>query len=394
MSRTLLSLALALVFSGAQATDPSAGMSPAASAPTTATTKPLEGKEAEAARRELDELRTQMRDLGRRMADLSLRLGDAGPRAYAFRYLGDPDRGLIGVVLGSDEHGVKITGVTPGGPADKAGVKTGDVIVSIDGKPVDATQGAKAPDMDKAIEPLHQLKIGQDVKLGLLRDGKKTETTVKAERREARGWERMFGDGGPDGRDLRMEMRRARQAIQAHRPEFEHAQRMANGFHTFHVRTPWWGLNLASLDKDLGAYFGTDSGVLVVHAEEDTFPGLKSGDVLQAIGEEKIGDPRDAMRVLRDAPAGSELKLKVLRQKKPVTVSMKAPDAKTLFPPLPPLGPDMPEPPLAPDAPDAPPAPPAPPAAPPPGVNHGRPAAPPAPPVPPSGSDDARAPAA
>jgi S1-C subfamily serine protease len=38
------------------------------------------------------------------------------------------------------DHGVLIVSATPGGPADKAGLKAGDVIVQIDGKPVNDVQ--------------------------------------------------------------------------------------------------------------------------------------------------------------------------------------------------------------------------------------------------------------
>ena len=37
------------------------------------------------------------------MAALSSELGEGGPRSYAYRYIGDPDRAMIGVVLGEDE---------------------------------------------------------------------------------------------------------------------------------------------------------------------------------------------------------------------------------------------------------------------------------------------------
>jgi hypothetical protein len=62
------------------------------------------------------ELRTQIQELSQRMATLSMEMGDAGPRAYAFRYIGDPDRAIIGVVLGKNDKEVLINAVTePGG---------------------------------------------------------------------------------------------------------------------------------------------------------------------------------------------------------------------------------------------------------------------------------------
>ena len=43
------------------------------------------------------------------------------------------------------------------------------------------------------------------------------------------------------------------------------------------VFAPWWGLNLTSLNPDLGSYFGSDKGVLVLSAEDDDFKQLKAG---------------------------------------------------------------------------------------------------------------------
>src|SRR2546426_7811286 len=59
------------------------------------------------------------------------------PRVQAFMW-GD-HRGRIGVVVRTDaspetdKTGAKIEGITPGGPADKAGLKVGDVITKFNG---------------------------------------------------------------------------------------------------------------------------------------------------------------------------------------------------------------------------------------------------------------------
>ena len=128
------------------------------------------------------------------------------------------------------------------------------------------------------------------------------------------------------------------------------------------LRTPWWGLNLASLNPDLGGYFGTDKGVLVLSADEEAFKGLKSGDVLQEVAGRKVERPEDALRAMREQPTGSDVKVQVLRQHKPLTLSVKAPEYKGIFvPPPPPPAPPAPPAPPTPRAMPAPPAPPAPP---------------------------------
>lgn len=356
MKRSHLFLAIALACAGAQAAETIPAAAPAAKASSIATATPVAtiSLPTEQARHELDQMREQMRDLGRRVAELSAQLGDDSPRNYAWRYLSDPDRAMIGIVMAPDSRGVRIAGITPGGPAAKAGIKNNDVLMIVNGKALTADADAQGKAVAEATAALHDLKIGQDVLLTVLRDGKKSNVVVKAERREPRSF--VYALNGDDAHRVEI----------AHNADVERIMRAtrrgSNEAHdfarTFHVRMPWWGLNLVSLDKDLSAYFGTERGALVLNADTETFPGLRSGDVMQSIGGEIVAGPEDAMRLLRDAPEGGEIEVQVVRQKKPVTLTMKTPEFKAIFP-LPPL---PPEPPLPPHAPGM--APPAPPSAP------------------------------
>jgi hypothetical protein len=228
-----------------------------------------------------------------------------------------------------------------------------------------AIDGRKLAGED-AGDALHDLKIGQGVKLTVMHDGKSREVALKAERREPFVFSDAFGKGGllPPDFDHRIQLKVHDAMNRAH-----------DGMHELRLLTPWWGLNLSALNPDLGAYFGTDKGVLVLSADADSYKGLKSGDVLQEVGGHAVNRPEDALRLLRDAPAGSEVKMQVLRQRKPLTLSLKAPEFKGIFvpppPPAPPAPPAMPAPPAPPTpaalpAPRAMPAPPAPPAPPPP----------------------------
>jgi len=341
------------------------------------------------AERELAQMRDQMRELSRKMADLSVKLGDVGPRAYAYRYLGNPDRAMIGVVLSPSKQGVRISAVTPGGPAEKAGIRHDDVLTAVDGKPIAGE--------DEAMQKLLDLKIDQPVKLTLSRDGKNVDVTVKAERREPYNFAYAFNNGDIAGHDpsheflppdfsarVQAQVDRAMAHVQ-HITERDAARIAERASHQaeraiqhLHISTPWWGLNVADLNADLGSYFGTDKGVLVL-SSDDELKALKPGDVLQRVDGEPVERPEDALRLLREQAPGSDVKVQVLRQHKPLTLTMKAPASHGIFVPRPPA---PPEPALAP-APPAPPAvAPAPPALP--AV-----AAPPAPPTPPGGNDDA-----
>jgi len=68
------------------------------------------------------------------------------------------------------KNGVLVQEVQPGGPADKAGLKPGDIITSIDGRMV--------KDGDDLVNEIASRKPGSTVRLGFLRDSKQDDATV------------------------------------------------------------------------------------------------------------------------------------------------------------------------------------------------------------------------
>jgi hypothetical protein len=121
------------------------------------------------------------------------------------------------------------------------------------------------------------------------------------------------------------------------------------------------GMELASVTPKLGAYFGVNDGVLVVKAPENDVLKLEDGDVIQSIDGRKPDDGAHAMRILRSYRSGERLTLSVLRQRKPVTVSITMPDRPEFdgdqfmnFEAPPPPGPPIPVGPGAPGSPGVP----------------------------------------
>jgi serine protease Do len=68
------------------------------------------------------------------------------------------------------KNGVLVQQVQPGGPADKGGIKPGDIITSIDGRPI--------KDGDDLVSDIASRRPGSSIRLGFIRDGKPSDATV------------------------------------------------------------------------------------------------------------------------------------------------------------------------------------------------------------------------
>jgi membrane-associated protease RseP (regulator of RpoE activity) len=280
----------------------------------------------------------------------------------------------LGIVMAANaaSTGVKIAAVTPDSPAMKAGIRSGDVVLQVNGK---AIPGNGNEAVENARKMIGELKKGQVVKLRYARQGKTYDASITADdiqrvmafRREGP----RMGPGEhwkhediehllPPGVDME---------IQRIGPRGDCGKGKKDcGMPMMYEAFRWQGLNLASIDSELGRYFGTSKGVLVLSSGEE-MKGLQSGDVIQKVGGAAVESPRDVMRALREKDSGSKVAFEVLRDKRAMAVNVVVPESRPLpfiTPPPPPPAP--PAPPAAPPPPGAPraamPAPPAPPAAP------------------------------
>jgi serine protease Do len=80
----------------------------------------------------------------------------------------------------SDEHGILISGVVDNSPAERAGMKPGDILVKLDGSPVDVHFDEQLPDfMWRTVS----LPIGKEVPALVKRDGKEIAVRLEASER-------------------------------------------------------------------------------------------------------------------------------------------------------------------------------------------------------------------
>jgi S1-C subfamily serine protease len=88
--------------------------------------------------------------------------------------LQDLDAGLVAALqLPSGARGAVVSRVRPGSPAERAGVRRGDVVTHVDGQPLESARGF--------FERLERTTAGQDLSLTAIRNREKHELAVRAE---------------------------------------------------------------------------------------------------------------------------------------------------------------------------------------------------------------------
>jgi carboxyl-terminal processing protease len=82
----------------------------------------------------------------------------------------DPPEGSIGVQVKIDEGKIVVVEPIKGSPAEKAGIKAGDVIVKINDYKV--KDNVEQDDLQEAVKEIVKQKPGTKIKVGIKRDGK------------------------------------------------------------------------------------------------------------------------------------------------------------------------------------------------------------------------------
>jgi C-terminal processing protease CtpA/Prc len=229
-------------------------------------------------------------------------------------------RGRIGVVVKTDADaqndkiGARIEAVTPGAPAEKAGLKAGDVITRFNGT---ALGGVAAEDDEASGPGMKLIALAQALDPG---DTAQVEYRRGTETRKATLVAEEVDVGGMANVDIPGIIERA----------MPHGEMAGGNFEMF-MGAPWGGIELVSLNADLGEYFGTREGVLVVKASGDSTLPLKGGDVILAIGGRKPTSPEHAMRILRSYDSGETVTIDVQRKQKRATLTWKVPDEDHRF---------------------------------------------------------------
>lgn len=260
-------------------------------------------EDRQATERELAAAREQLAAAAREVARLSAELTAEVLPDVVMRWVGPPTgRAVLGINIGAQGRedaagGVEVLSVSPAGPADRAGLQAGDRIVKIDGVSL-LGQGTEAP-RERLLAHMREIRPGDTVVLEYRRGADEHRVEVVTESLGPR-----FVAGLP--------------AMPGRAPMFD-VLIEPGAFGT---------LELVRLTPDLGAYFGSARGLLVVRAPRDATVSLKDGDVLLEIGGREPSNPAHAYRILGSYQAGEKLTLKVLRHGKTLVLDIEVPDVR------------------------------------------------------------------
>lgn len=273
------------------------------------------------------------------VAELSVSISDeVGPEVRRFLHQGS--RPMLGIGIDMDEkgaapdgHGVRVRSVSPGGPADAAGIKANDVIVAFAGKPL-AGAGGKSP-QKQLLAGIREAKAGESVAIEYQRDGKLTQTQIVP---------KSVADSLADLRMFSMDDMPALPDLDA-----KHWARLRPMPFGMHDEQGFGSAELVELSPRLGKYFGVDKGLLVVRAPHDERFKLQDGDVILDIDGRTPSGVSHAFQILSSYRSGETVKLHLMRQHKRIELAVQVPESSSLspsrlVPPPPPPAPGAPPP--------------------------------------------------
>lgn len=334
----------------------------------------------DAMREDLSRVHENLRRASREVARVHREIDRARARSSApsGTFVNVGDRAIIGVVLGdSVNNGVPILGVSPDGPAERAGIKQGDVIVSMMDRPLVDKSGTDAREVLSSV--MDGVKVGDELLISVQRGDEVLDFEVTAEKREPFAWQSIVrlpsaptapvAPGAPSvahierhiripevaTAELQEKLDRIRSEIgnieiivdsEGNAPfgdafgetwEYRFENLSELGGDVLSETNVWFGLpatrglKMAEVNEGLGEYFEVEKGVLILSARDDNDLQLQSGDVLLQVGEQAVNRPADVIRALRDWEPGASIELQIKRNRRNQTLEVVLPERSVGF---------------------------------------------------------------
>jgi C-terminal processing protease CtpA/Prc len=264
---------------------------------------------------QMREAEARLEEAARRIAELSSRqLQNSGAERFQFEFGSRP---VLGITIGAADDdgpvdGVAVRGVSPGGAAFDAGLRAGDLITAINKEPMKAKDSDTAN--QKLLDFMSGIEEGDTLDIEYRRDGKVATVAVKPKAAH----ERVFALAMP-------------RAPGAPMPPLAPMPRMFPGEQNFvfwRGDGGWGDMEVVTLSKDLGRYFGTEEGLLVIRAPSDDTLKLRDGDVIRSIDGREPTSVSHVVRILDSYQPGETLNIEIMRDKRKQTLKIDIPDKR------------------------------------------------------------------
>lgn len=277
------------------------------------------------------------------------------PQEFTFDFAPfQTSRARLGITLSvsldeEDPSGARVAGVLEDGPADRAGIREGDVITHMDGRslfdPLDDPEAEEALDLDESMPAQRLLRMarsldpGDPVEIRYLRDGEPRTTTVEAQDLDEWGGSLALWSDEAAPRILYHRFQEEEPRVFSFEPgdrTFEIARGSLVSREGYLTTCPGssqdryrvvlggeclGGLRTEKLNPRLGEYFATERGILVTDVHEDSQLGLQAGDVILRVGDREVDTPDRMRRIFRSYEPSEKVTLHIMRQKRPITVT-------------------------------------------------------------------------
>ena len=205
-----------------------------------------------------------------------------------------------------EERGVEVSSLAEDGPAAKAGIKQGDVVLEFNGQPVEGTA--------QFSRLVRETPVGRHVKITVWRSG--AAQTLMA----TVGENKQTTVIGPGDGSWNFNMPEIPPMPNIEIPRFQMS-----------LQNPMLGIVGESLEREdqLAEFFGVQEGVLVRSVKKGSAAekaGIKAGDVITKVDDSKVTSSAEITRVLRGLKSKKTFGVTVVRNRKemPLTVTMES----------------------------------------------------------------------
>ena len=259
---------------------------------------------------EMRKAESRLAEAARQVAELSSRrLQNLPVNTWSTRI---DQAAVLGISIGSLDdgegpvEGAEVYAVSPGGAAHDAGLRAGDVLTAVNGETLGAdTRGAANR---KLLDFMSGVREGDVVDVEYLRAGKSANVEVSPRPLSPQ----VFSFSGP--------------ATGLHFGSSAMPLEALNETIAVFEEPGWGDMEMVRLTEDLGRYFGTSEGMLVVRAPQDQAFQLQDGDVILDIDGRKPTSVMHATRILHSYEHGESLELRIMRDKRRETLEIEVPE--------------------------------------------------------------------